>query len=217
MLNLARSTDLRANHECGCLLEALQMNHSSATPCLYSDVLFSVWLQKWLFSSCEYPKFNKDLDLFPCVATKAFSVLAHLLDAANAMRATHRPPTKSLREPICFSDSKKLGYLGAELLSLVTNTPSYLVSQVHVVFIKVIFLKSQSKQDKSTPSPIQWWFWSEEKAHNIKLASMQKLDTDSEAEEFWNDAKLHFHLVSTYCTNDHLVICTFRLSGLESE
>lgn len=47
------------------------------------------------------------------------------------------------------------------------------------------------------------------KKNHVKLAGMQKLHTDSKAEEFWNDVKSHFHLVSTYCTNDHL--CHFHL------
>lgn len=180
MLILARSTDLRTNHECGCLLVAFQMNHSSATPCLYSDVLLSVWLPKSLLSSCEYPQPNRDLDLFPCVATNAFSVLAHLLRAPMSGEPHTDLPLGLTGNTNLLQWLKK-----TELLSLVTNTPSYLLSQVHVVFIKVIFLK-KVKANKISQAHLQFNGGSEvkRKAHNIELASMQKLDTHSKAEGF---------------------------------
>lgn len=132
MLISARSTDLSTNHECGYLLAAFPMNHWSTTSCLYSDMLLSVWLQKSLPNSCEYPQFNTDLHLIPCVATNAFSVLAHQLHAPSATRATHRPPTRSLGGRIIGNTNvlqwlQQTGVLGGRATFSVANTLSYLV------------------------------------------------------------------------------------------
>lgn len=188
MLISARSTDLSTNHECGYLLPAFQMNHWSTTPCLYSDMLLSVWLQKSLPSSCEYPQFNTDLDLIPCVATNALSVLAHQLHAPSAIRATHRPPTRSFRERI-IGNTNMLQWLqqtvvlgGRATFSCCKHTILSGKSGACCPYQSDFTKKVQA--NKISQPHLHLWFWSEVEEHNIKLASMQKLDTVGKQKNF---------------------------------